>query len=288
MTTRIQLTPDQEQKLRELGSYLREIRLQRSLSIESISLRTRIQARLLRAIEDVNPAALPEPVYVRALVKQYADALGLRGDDFASAFPAQPGLQGLTPSWKHLHSGRKRPFRLYLIYILALISLISGVSILVKRSAMETADTTAPANSLAQSETEAAPEAATTSQGVGVSTTAQPPATQTSITATSTAGEGGAEAGSTTTDVSGKNVVVSMQLEAKCWLRIVADGQVAFEGTLEKGEQRTWKANEQITIVAGNAGGVVIALNDQEAKPLGDPGSVQTVTYRPGSASSSS
>ncbi len=271
MTTRIQLTPEQEQKLRELGSYLREIRLRRSLSLESIALRTRIQARLLRALENVDTKVLPEPVYVRALLKQYADALDLEGDALASAFPADTSLRGLMPSWKHLNPNRRRPFRLYLVYILALISVISGVSILMKRSAMETAELPADIDTeLPSTEAEASPPGVTASQGVGILAGDRPAVPEP---------EAPDPASTAAVEANGK-VVVSLKLQDECWLRVVADGQVAFEGILTVGEQRTWKADEQITIVAGNAGGVAIAINDQEARPLGAPGSVETVTYR--------
>ncbi|NJL01701.1 MAG: helix-turn-helix domain-containing protein [Spirulinaceae cyanobacterium RM2_2_10] len=291
MTTRIQLTPSQEQKLRELGSYLREIRLQRSLAIESLSLRTRIPARLLRAIEDVDLRTLPEPIYVRALIKQYADALDLNGDDFAGAFPDDAGLQGLTPSWQHPHLARKRPFRLYLLYILALISVVSGLRIYMQRSALEAADNpVVPAESAPTGVAAIAPSEPTTSQGVGISTTGQINTTTSRVTATRPATENqpAGNSNNITAEANGKNVVVSVELQDECWLQVKADGQIVFEGILSKGEERTWQADEQITVVAGNAGGVVIALNDQEAKPLGDPGSVETVTYGSGSTSSSS
>jgi len=290
MTTRIQLSPDQEQKLRELGSYLREIRLQRSMTIESIALRTRIQARLLRAIEVVDTRVLPEPVYVRALIKQYAEALDLDGDRFASAFPGHDRLEGLMPSWKHLHLSRRHPFRLYLIYILALISLVSGVSILMKRSALEAAGTPDYSELGATANSTATSPGSITSEGVGILAGNRASETQVGVSAAraSAPPTDRGSAATATAETNGKNVVVSLKLEDTCWLRIVADGKVAFEGTLSKGEQRTWKADEQITIVAGNAGGVAIAFNNQKPQPLGEPGAVQTVTYRPGNASSQS
>lgn len=38
-------------------------------------------------------------------------------------------------------------------------------------------------------------------------------------------------------------------------------------------------ANKELTVRAGNAGGVLIAVNKKEAKQLGQPGQVEEVTY---------
>ena len=53
-----------------------------------------------------------------------------------------------------------------------------------------------------------------------------------------------------------------------------------FEGTLAKGTQRSWTGKEQINIIAGNAGGVVVTYNHGKEKLLGKPGEVEEVTYR--------
>ncbi|MEM9542411.1 MAG: DUF4115 domain-containing protein [Cyanobacteria bacterium P01_E01_bin.42] len=66
-----------------------------------------------------------------------------------------------------------------------------------------------------------------------------------------------------------------------CWLKVIADGKVLYQGTLASGEQKVWQAKEKITMVAGNAGGVLISINGQEAKSLGTPGAVETATFIP-------
>jgi hypothetical protein len=63
------------------------------------------------------------------------------------------------------------------------------------------------------------------------------------------------------------------------WVRVVADGNTAFEGELSQGTKKSWKASRQVTVTAGNAGGVLVSVNDGQAKPLGDPGDVKEVTF---------
>ena len=75
-----------------------------------------------------------------------------------------------------------------------------------------------------------------------------------------------------------ESVVVDIDLKERCWLKVVVDGKVEFEGTLAKGSKRSWQGKEQINIIAGNAGGVVVTYNHGKEKILGKPGQVQEVT----------
>ncbi|MEB3338604.1 MAG: DUF4115 domain-containing protein, partial [Leptolyngbyaceae bacterium] len=76
-----------------------------------------------------------------------------------------------------------------------------------------------------------------------------------------------------------QSVRVSVIFKAQSWLRVVADGKTEFEGVLPEGTQRTWAAKQQLTLRAGNAGGVLVAVNNGQAKQLGNPGSVEEVTF---------
>jgi cytoskeletal protein RodZ len=310
MHKQIHLTPTQEEKLRELGAYLREIRLRHSLSLYEVEEKTRIKARVLEAIEEAKAEELPEPVYVRALIKQFADALGLEGKELAKAFPVDGNIGEIKPSWQPVRRYNVRLFPWYLAYTLILVCAMSGFSLLFSRSGenvlqtsspIEEDDSTktpevsvAPANSPAPtSQPEIAPQ--TTTQPVAESPQETQPPTAPEVTQQSPSSPPAPPASPTTaaqtvSDRQNENppapnnnspVVVSMTLQDDCWLKVVADGKIVYQGTLSKGEQKTWQASEQITVIAGNAGGVVVAINNQEAKPLGTPGAVETATFRP-------
>ncbi|MCW6037524.1 DUF4115 domain-containing protein [Spirulina subsalsa FACHB-351] len=267
MSRKIHLTPSQGEKLRELGSYLQEIRQKQALSLEEVSQKTRIQVRLLRAIEEANTDVLPEPIYIRALIKQFADALELNGADFASAFPTQYQVKPMKPAWRESTPTQLRPFHLYWIYIAVLVTAVSGLSMLVQKSNLQLVGDNSPGDTVAPLSDE----------------TDQPSSQQTSPTI---AAVNRLEDSLTAANLPENNpplnnrVVVSMKLQDDCWLRVVADGVVAYEGILNKGEERTWEAEKSLKITAGNAGGVVITFNNEEARPLGSPGAVQTVTYQ--------
>ncbi|WP_144505631.1 helix-turn-helix domain-containing protein [Bacillus mycoides] len=65
----------------ELGKKLTEAREVKGLSIDQLHEITKIQKRHLVAIEEGNYDVLPGAFYARAFIKQYADAVGLNGEE---------------------------------------------------------------------------------------------------------------------------------------------------------------------------------------------------------------
>lgn len=122
------------ERLAEIGDRLRQRREALGLSLDAVCARTKIQRRLLQAIETANVAILPEPVYVRGFIRQYADALELNGSELAMAYP----LENVGPSrasWGAIvPAPRVRPLHLYGLYILLLVLSVVGLSVLVQRS----------------------------------------------------------------------------------------------------------------------------------------------------------
>ena len=65
----------------ELGQKLKEAREAKGLSIDQLHEITKIQKRHLVAIEEGSYDVLPGAFYARAFIKQYADAVGLNGEE---------------------------------------------------------------------------------------------------------------------------------------------------------------------------------------------------------------
>lgn len=64
-----------------IGQKLKETRNQKGYTLDDLQKTTKIQKRYLIAIEDNDFDALPGEFYVRAFVKQYADSVGLNGNE---------------------------------------------------------------------------------------------------------------------------------------------------------------------------------------------------------------
>ena len=76
-------------------------------------------------------------------------------------------------------------------------------------------------------------------------------------------------------------IQVTLNLQDESWVRITADGKTLFEGTLQKGMQQSFSAEKQLTIRSGNAGAVLVSVNQKAGEPLGKPGTVREVTFTP-------
>jgi cytoskeletal protein RodZ len=70
----------------ELGNRLKEARLAKGLSLEDLQSITKIQKRYLIGLEEGNYSSMPGNFYVRAFVKQYAEALQLNPDEIFETY----------------------------------------------------------------------------------------------------------------------------------------------------------------------------------------------------------
>ncbi|MBD2183340.1 helix-turn-helix domain-containing protein [Planktothrix sp. FACHB-1355] len=249
------LEKQRAEKLAEMGSYLRYLREEQSLSLDEVATKTKVQARLLSAIEEGNLDPLPEPVYIQGFIKRYADAVGLDGAEFASVFPTGGSFQPIGASWQKLPAAQLKPIHLYLLYIFLVICAVSGLSQIVKNSAIQ-----ASAEKMDKPTASAPPAKPEKPKSENLAL----------VSSTSTKNIIRAD----------KPVRVSVTLKEQSWIRVVSDGKKEFEGTLPEGTQRTWVAKQELIIRAGNAGGVLVTFNERQTEPLGSSSTPQTKSFK--------
>lgn len=121
--------------LTKIGCLLKEQREAQSLSVQEISGRTKIRQCLLQAIEEGDLKQLPEPVYVLQFVKRYAEALGLRGEEFSTALPVLENPQYSPMEYQGGSAASFRFIHLYFLYAALLIAAFGGLLYLNPRSA---------------------------------------------------------------------------------------------------------------------------------------------------------
>jgi cytoskeletal protein RodZ len=73
----------------ELGNRLKEARLAKNLSLDDLQSMTKIQKRYLVGIEEGNYSSMPGNFYVRAFIKQYAEALGLSPEEIFETYKSE-------------------------------------------------------------------------------------------------------------------------------------------------------------------------------------------------------
>lgn len=70
----------------ELGTRLREARVEKGYTLNTLQQMTKIQKKYLQAIEDGQYEEVPGTFYVRAFIKQYADVVGMNGDELLEEY----------------------------------------------------------------------------------------------------------------------------------------------------------------------------------------------------------
>ncbi|MCC5889355.1 MAG: DUF4115 domain-containing protein [Alkalibacterium sp.] len=68
-------------RLNEIGDKLKEARQSQGYTLDDLQQMTKIQKRYLIAVEEGNLDVLPGNFYARAFIKQYADSVGLNGEE---------------------------------------------------------------------------------------------------------------------------------------------------------------------------------------------------------------
>jgi cytoskeletal protein RodZ len=247
--------PTPTEILSELGGRLYQLRQAQLLSLDEVAARTLIAPRVLGAIEAGKLEELPELVYIQGFIRRFADALGLDGAEFASRFPTHAEAQPTKSSWRNSKEAQLRPLHLYLLYVGLVLVSIGSLS-----HSMNPSGNSQKSSSSASKTLEAKSASSASKSALGakpqpkmVSTHAAPSQSQ--------------------------KVRVEITVTEASWLSVEADGKVTFEGILSEGTH-AWEANEQLTISAGNAGGVLITHNGSQAEKMGEPGVVKEVTFR--------
>lgn len=73
----------------ELGNRLKEARLEKGMSLDDLQTVTKIQKRYLQGIEDGIYKMMPGPFYVRAFIKQYAEAVDLDPEELFEQYKSE-------------------------------------------------------------------------------------------------------------------------------------------------------------------------------------------------------
>jgi cytoskeletal protein RodZ len=245
------LPPTPSEILEQIGENLRQTRQQRQLSIDDISARTRIQPRSIQAIEEGHIEMLPEPVYVKGMVKRYGDSIGLDGMAISQQVPNWDAADAtFEPTTKlqttTLHTPTQiKPFYVYLGYTIAIVG-VSAVASNLLNTAFKPQSQPSPV------------VAAAPATGIAPAPAAAPQRSQL------------------------PDIPVEIVVKSPTWAQIGIDGKTVFTGNINIGTKFNWTAQKQVTINTNNAGGLVISHDSQPPKPLGEIGQKQSVTIKVG------
>ncbi|AFY74556.1 hypothetical protein Syn7502_02593 [Synechococcus sp. PCC 7502] len=246
-------------KLAEIGSQLKRIREQKKISLQKINQITLISQRHLQAIEEGNISRLPEPVYIQGFIRKYGNVLGV--SQIAEQFP----LVNSVPKSSWFKSSELRPLHLYLIYIVVISASIGALSNVLNPNANY--------NTISDSEVQLSNAAKLNSNPPSGSIFNQliPKSNSTLIQPLLNKSQ--------PLLPQQKPVNVGVAMKGESWMRVEVDGEVKFEGILSEGSSKTWTANKNITLRAGNAAAVLLVFNNYPPQALGQAGEVVQKTF---------
>lgn len=332
------------------GEKLRVEREKRKITLEDISVSTKIGTRMLRALEENQFSQLPGGIFNKGFVRAYARALGLDEEQAVADYlqasgnvpvvqidvASQPGtasgrkssLRDRSDAKSHttstktkntqepeetadLHASASRleqqlPWGIFAALLLAVALALSLWSRFERSTARResqtvtaTSENPAPVSHPSNTTAEVPPASSATSgtnsrlrQSSGAnqnSVTPQPgpPGKSSSASQSSnnqTSGSHISESGShnsSLTSPPGAELSVVIQAREESWITITADGKTISSELLPAGGERTIHGHEQITVKAGNAGGIDLQFNGKRIGSLGQFGEVKTVTFGP-------
>lgn len=259
--------PEQAEKLAEIGSYLQQVRQEKSLSLEAVAAKTMIRQSILEAIEAGQSDFLPEPIYTQGFIRRFAETLGLDGQAIAQQFPALtlgPMVEQPQASKKIiLPSFQFRPIHLYLLYVVLVVGAIAALSYFLKPT----------------SQSNGVQPQASPSPSPPVANSPSPTLPASPSPATPQASSPTPVAPSPPPSPVTEPVKVSVDITQDAWLEVLADGKVVYEGILVSGDNKTWTAKEKIVLRTGNAGAVVVSLNNNPAQAMGQFGAIEEKIY---------
>lgn len=246
----------------DIGARLRSTREAQGISLARLAEKTRVQPRILAAIELNDLGSIPPKPFGRGFVRAYADEVGLDPDrtvhdyfgQFARAIPPSPAPAPRAPALPAFDSPRW--------VVPAAVAVAVGVgTILLLTSNWRTA----------------AGEAA------------EPPAVGTSgatpVPARSSDSRSLPVAAAVNSTSPGELLVV-IRADRAAWVAASADGKRVIYQLMPAGSQKTLRAVREISLRSGDAGAVRLTINGRDAGAFGSAGEVRDARITPVTAAS--
>jgi len=230
------------------GSRLKNIRLEKGLTLEEVHKKTKVHLNILKSIEDDSLAGL-SPIYIRGFLKIYCKFLGVDPRDYISEYSQSQKAQAKTES-----PAEKGQMRARSIFVPTLKNLISWIPRLRLKTLAVIAVIFVAGFILFKI-------------GKAISSQKKPPLSS----------KAGSAASLTRKKTSQKIpkalpsgiIKVGIRAKQKCNLTLKVDGRVAFQGALRKGAHESWDAKERVEFSLNNAGAVSMQINGKDIGSIG-------------------
>lgn len=262
-----------------MGAELRAERERQGFTIQDVERETSIRAAYLQALERGDYSALPNEVYVKGFIRNYAGFLHvdaeklvqeyreeIHGVDVGPIQKANPKTTSLVnesapfSSGSDFHERVEKSAKKQLVFMAVATVVIAFVGSIYyffgdDPNAEKPAQT---AQQPAVQQTAQTPASGQNPQAQNGQPAAQQPVQTIGNTANAAAGQA---------DVMAK-------FTGRCWIQAIADGKVIYEGTVEPNQTMRWTGKKEVILTAGNAGAIDVTYNGQSVGKLGKEGIV--------------
>jgi len=230
------------------GQELKQDREARGISLKTVADTTRISRRYLEAVESDRLDLMPGGFFIKGILKAYAGAVGLDEDAvlerYRRAGVLASGAQ--DPVRKQIPDGGRPKKRT--------LSIAGAAAVLIVIASFAAYFLNRPGRTTTPQADDR------TSFGVAAPPESIPPTT------TDAAADVAPEAE--------KGLRIKISFTEETWIQVYADGRLALDGLRAAGDTAEVRADAELLVHLGNAGGLAYTLNGKPGKPFGRSGAV--------------
>jgi transcriptional regulator with XRE-family HTH domain len=219
------------------GRYIKAIREQKGIDLETVSGALKVSTRQLSLIEAEDHDELPDEVYVKGLLRAYADYIGIDPEDLIDRYRINRAASSPRPPSPGFYRKREKRALTRMFFFLFLLAAISGAAIAVFYKYEAVLEP---------------PEAADRPPAL------KGPAYREALPARAAEGK----------------LVLVMDAVEKTWIRINIDGEESLEYLLRPKDHVELEADSHYIMRIGNAGGLKMRLNGRPVHIPGKSGEV--------------
>ncbi|MBZ5596840.1 MAG: DUF4115 domain-containing protein [Acidobacteriia bacterium] len=262
------------------GARLKRERERQGISLDDISVSTKIGTRMLHALEEDHFDQLPGGIFNRGFVRAYARHLGMDEEQVIADYLAASGdsIPGRIPESEEVaevvevqgeeeRSGAGGvPWGIFAIIVLVVAVGVAIWGSYSREKRKPAAEAGAPKISQPVQVTPVA---------VPVAASPKPPSAVPGPSSPAVAAKPAAKPASPAPGA----FVVRISAREDCWVSVTADGTKIMQDTLAAASERSVEARRQIVIRAGNVAALDLFFNGRKLPLQGDRGEVRTLTF---------
>ena len=241
-----------------IGEMLKSRREERGLSLEKVFDETKITTEYLTALEDNSFDVFPNKVYARSFLRDYANFLALDSKELLFRLEQEYDFPAASPEDNtDVNIGMRRLVVSFIVLVL-LCAVSYGVFLHDKKDA-KINNKMASVTRTSKTGIKSADAETSMPKKDAIKDTPKP--------------KPGVNA-----DYS-NGVTLKLSTFSNCWVRVIVDGNVEYQGELPMGNTKIFYAQTYVKVRAGNSSSIQMRINGRLENDMGDPQKPITRVY---------